>query len=176
MNSRPLTYIPLETGNSEALTPNHFLLGSSSGVKQPAAALTTRRDASRNNWNQIRHQLDLFWHRWLKEYLPTICRRTKWFEDAPPLSVGDLVLIADGKKRNNWIRGRICEIKVGLDGRARKAKVQTSTGILKRPVCNLAKLDVQLAGKTASDTLCYGGGNVSTDVIDKNHPKRHERK
>ncbi|XP_050072670.1 uncharacterized protein LOC126560760 [Anopheles maculipalpis] len=34
INSRPLTYVPLDPENREAITPNHFLLGSSSGVKQ----------------------------------------------------------------------------------------------------------------------------------------------
>ena len=29
LNSRPLTYVPLDSAESEALTPNNFLLGSS---------------------------------------------------------------------------------------------------------------------------------------------------
>ncbi|XP_075157948.1 uncharacterized protein LOC142231216 [Haematobia irritans] len=33
INSRPLVYIPIDDETSEALTPNHFLLGSSSGMK-----------------------------------------------------------------------------------------------------------------------------------------------
>ncbi|XP_062713430.1 uncharacterized protein LOC134290331 [Aedes albopictus] len=35
VNSRPLTYLPLDSEEQEALTPNHFLLGSTTGVKQP---------------------------------------------------------------------------------------------------------------------------------------------
>ncbi|XP_055621977.1 uncharacterized protein LOC129765589 [Toxorhynchites rutilus septentrionalis] len=35
VNARPLTYLPLDAAEQEALTPNHFLLGSSSGVKHP---------------------------------------------------------------------------------------------------------------------------------------------
>ncbi|XP_062538389.1 uncharacterized protein LOC134206677 [Armigeres subalbatus] len=34
VNSRPLTYLPLEAEESEAITPNHFLLLSSNGMKQ----------------------------------------------------------------------------------------------------------------------------------------------
>ncbi|XP_065082217.1 uncharacterized protein LOC135704669 [Ochlerotatus camptorhynchus] len=36
VNSRPLTYVPLEAADEEALTPNHFLLYGSTGIKQPA--------------------------------------------------------------------------------------------------------------------------------------------
>ncbi|XP_058449275.1 uncharacterized protein LOC131429245 [Malaya genurostris] len=149
VNSRPLTYIPLDSAEQEALTPNHFVLGSSTGVKQPAVIPVDYREAIKGSWNQIRHQLDLFWHRWLKEYLPIICRRTKWFNDTKALEVGDLVVIADSNKRNNWVRGRVIGIQPGTDGRIRRASVQTSTGVMKRPVSKLAVLDVGDSGKTA---------------------------
>lgn len=161
VNSRPLTYLPLETPEQEALTPNHFLLGSSKGVKQPPASPIDERAATLNSWNQIRHQLDLFWHRWLKEYLPTICRRTKWFRNTKPIEVGDLVYVADTSKRNNWIRGLVTGTLPGPDGKARRAIVQTSTGFLRRPISKLALLEVTDTGKTAPDTQCYGGGNVT---------------
>lgn len=35
VNSRPLTFVPIDTEADEALTPNHFLLGTSSGIKDP---------------------------------------------------------------------------------------------------------------------------------------------
>jgi transposase InsO family protein len=40
VNSRPLTYVPVDDESAEALTPNHFLLGSCNGVKP----LTTFND------------------------------------------------------------------------------------------------------------------------------------
>lgn len=51
VNSRPLTYIPLETDQQEALTPNHFLLLSSSGVSQTPKTLANPKQAGRNDWN-----------------------------------------------------------------------------------------------------------------------------
>lgn len=35
VNSRPLTHVAIESNDAEALTPNHFLLGSTSGAKPP---------------------------------------------------------------------------------------------------------------------------------------------
>ncbi|XP_058817796.1 uncharacterized protein LOC131681103 [Topomyia yanbarensis] len=161
VNSRPLTYMPLDTPEQESLTPNHFLLGSSSGAKQPIAELTTTAAALKGGWNQIRHQLDTFWRRWTKEYLPTITRRTKWFEEVKPVAVGDLVLIADDPKRNNWIRGRVTRTITAKDGRVRQAVVSTSKGEFRRPV---VKLDVNDVGKTAKHTQSYGGRDVTANA------------
>ncbi|XP_055621687.1 uncharacterized protein LOC129765406 isoform X2 [Toxorhynchites rutilus septentrionalis] len=142
VNSRPLTYLPLDSGESEALTPNHLLLGSSTGVRQPSILPTDSAAAIRNTWNQIQHQLDIFWRRWIREYLPTLTKRTKWFGDTRPLAVGDLVLVVDEAKRNSWERGRVLEIVTASDGRVRQATIQTLRGLLRRPVSKLAVLDV----------------------------------
>ncbi|XP_053668305.1 uncharacterized protein LOC128718710 [Anopheles marshallii] len=58
VNSRPLTYIPVDPENQEALTPNHFLLGSSSGVKQRPALPTCYSSGLKNNYRLAQHILD----------------------------------------------------------------------------------------------------------------------
>nr|XP_049463118.1 uncharacterized protein LOC125906755 [Anopheles coluzzii] len=80
INTRPLTYIPLESADQESLTPNHFLLGSSSGVKQRPVAPTSLQTGLLSNWKMVQHILDGFWRRWIKEYLPVLARQSKWFE------------------------------------------------------------------------------------------------
>ncbi|XP_053683588.1 uncharacterized protein LOC128733807 [Sabethes cyaneus] len=77
VNKRPLTYLPLDAAETEALTPNHFLLGSSNGVLQPVTAFTDPALALKSSWHQIQHQLDIFWKRWIREYLPMLTKRTK---------------------------------------------------------------------------------------------------
>ncbi|XP_058449050.1 uncharacterized protein LOC131429011 [Malaya genurostris] len=151
VNSRPLTYLPLDAEESEALTPNHFLLGSSNGVRQPVVKPTDPIRSIMSSWDMIQLQLDRFWKRWTREYLPTLTRRTKWFGEVKPLAEGDLVFIVDESKRNNWIRGRVQELIKSGDGRVRQAVVKTARGIIRRPVAKLAVLDVASRGKTEPD-------------------------
>ncbi|XP_058456723.1 uncharacterized protein LOC131434094 [Malaya genurostris] len=77
VNTRPLTYIPLDNATEEALTPNHFLLLSSSCVGQPAKLPVDPRTIMRSSWNLAEVMLDRFWTRWIHEYLPVITRQTK---------------------------------------------------------------------------------------------------
>lgn len=153
INSRPLTYVPLESADQEALTPNHFLLGASSGEKfLPTEALDSRVTL-RNSWKLARYITQDFWRRWIKEYLPMITRRCKWFEGVKELEVGDLVLVAGEVARHQWIRGRIEEVVPGKDGIVRQALVRTSSGLLRRAAVKLAILDVEKDGKPSCGTL-----------------------
>ncbi|XP_060649602.1 uncharacterized protein LOC132786893 [Drosophila nasuta] len=145
LNSRPLTYVPLESADSEALTPNHFLLGHSSGIRE--------RDSEIQNGNKlakgfrISSQLaDQFWKRWIREYLPTLTRRTKWFQPPPDsIAVNDIVVIADENgKRNSWPKGVVVDVHRSRDGQVRSAVVRTPEGIMTRPAVKLAKLDLKI--------------------------------
>ncbi|XP_055604772.1 uncharacterized protein LOC129753006 [Uranotaenia lowii] len=115
VNSRPLTYMPLESNESEALTPNHFLHCSSKGIKSPTAQPTNVMEALRTTLGQVNQQLDIFWHRWILEYLLTLTSRTKWFGQVTPIAEGNLVVIIDESKRNNWVRGRVVKLLPGAD-------------------------------------------------------------
>ncbi|XP_062541336.1 uncharacterized protein LOC134209365 [Armigeres subalbatus] len=70
VNTRPLTYLPLDSAESEALTPNHFLLLSSNGVCQPVANPVDVKSTLRANWNHVRVMLDRFG----QDGLPSIYR------------------------------------------------------------------------------------------------------
>lgn len=153
INSRPLTFIPQETAAHESLTPNHFLLLSSTGVRQPIKTPVDDKAAIRNSWNMIQNTLDEFWRRWVEEYLPTLTRRTKWFEDVQPIREGALVVVVDGNVRNRWQRGRVVRTYPGKDGTVRRADVQTSCGILRRPVVKLALIDVDKESDTEATVL-----------------------
>ncbi|XP_065083387.1 uncharacterized protein LOC135705543 [Ochlerotatus camptorhynchus] len=85
INSRPLTFVSLQTSDQEAITPNHFLLLSSTGVQQPIKQPVSEGESLRSSWNMMQHTLDRIWQRWITEYLPTITRRTKRFQNVRPV-------------------------------------------------------------------------------------------
>lgn len=69
---------------------------------------------------QVQYLSDIFWNRWLKEYLPTLHERSKWLKPRPSLAIGDLVLIVDEEvHRGKWPLGRVetfLEEKTDLSG------------------------------------------------------------
>ncbi len=124
INSRPLTYIPLETEDDEALTPNHFLHGSSNGMKPPCD-IEINGEYLRKSWKEAQRLTELFWRRFIAEYLPTIARRTKWHKQVKPISPNDLVLVVDEKNpRNVYPRARVLEAPIGSNGQVRRARIE----------------------------------------------------
>lgn len=142
INSRPLTHVPLDDESCFPLTPNHFLLGSSSGSK-PLTVFDDNPSVLKQSWKMSQIYANEFWKKWVAEYLPTLTRRTKWFQPTKPIEKGDIVLIADSNlPRNCWPKGRVVDVVLSRDGQVRQAAVQTSHGILERPAVKIAVLDV----------------------------------
>lgn len=141
INSRPLTYVPQDPNEETALTPNHFLIGSSNGLKSYPA---TKSVDLRKNWKTAQRAADSFWHRYVKEYLPDLTRRTKWYSKTKPLEFGDIVIIFDDMHRNSWERGIVTEVIKGRrDDQVRQVRVKTSSGEYLRPATKVALLDVK---------------------------------
>ncbi|XP_055616565.1 uncharacterized protein LOC129762368 [Toxorhynchites rutilus septentrionalis] len=157
VNSRPLTHVPVDDCSLPALTPNHFLLGSSDGSK-PLVQYTECPLALHRSWKASEALANLYWKRWVAEYLPTITRRTKWFYPVKPIRIGDVVVIADPNfPRNCWPKGRVVSVKASADGQVRSAVVQTNTGVYERPATKLAVLDVGANGSGSNQGSTTGG-------------------
>lgn len=164
INSRPLTNVPVDPHEPEAITPNHIILGSSSGVK-PSGVFSDDVLILRKNWKISQQVAQHFWTRWLREYVPIITRRSKWFTKAKPIEVDDIVLIADEKSaRNSWPLGRVISTQPSKDGQTRSATIQTSTGVYIRPASKIAVLDVRddtIDSGKPSFTAGVPGGDVT---------------
>jgi hypothetical protein len=161
VNSRPLNHVSLEDGSEEALTPNHFLIGRSSSAGAPGLFSEDDMDL-RKLWRKSQLLADRFWQRWIKEYLPTLTRRTKWNSRVDPIQVGDVVIVVDDLlPRNSWPKGIIEELFPGKDGIVRVVTVRTATGTYRRPVPKICVLDVKKGEDSDSEPTpggpCYLG-------------------
>lgn len=138
VNGRPLTHVSVEPGSTESLTPNHFLLGTSSNL--PTAGEFDDSDLClRKKWRTAQRLADMYWRRWIKEFLPLLLPRRKWQQEQRPLREGDLVLIVDpDSPRNVWPRGIVKTVFPGRDGRVRVVEVATRGGVLRRSAARFA--------------------------------------
>ncbi len=159
VNSRPLTYVPIESTEAEVLTPNHFIFGTSNGHKAPGEFPSEEKSLTKM-WRRSQELANKFWKRWVKEYLPSLICRSKWYPKAKPVKVGDTVILMDERNaRNVYPRGTVLEVIPDRNGQVRQATVRIAEvvpgaigetvdapvrfAIRKRPVTRLAVLDVE---------------------------------
>ncbi|XP_060771124.1 uncharacterized protein LOC132881998 [Neoarius graeffei] len=109
LNSCPLTTVSDSPTDLEPLTPNHFLLLKGQPLLPPG--LFDKTDVySKKRWKQVQYLADLFWKRWVREYLPTLQERQKWFTTKRNYVCGDIVLIADpNAPRGSWMLGKVID-------------------------------------------------------------------
>ena len=85
---------------------------------------------------------NVFWRRWLREYLPVLQSRQKWLLPKRNLVVGDIVLMVDeDTPRSVWPTARVLKVFPGKDGLVRSVEVKTRNSTLVRPVNKLCLLE-----------------------------------
>jgi hypothetical protein len=141
LNSRPLTHVSVDPQDPEPITPNHFLIGRSS-PNIPPGTFDDQDLYGRKRWRQAQILVDLYWKRWLREYVPNLTERRKWnTPTARPLKADDVVLVVDENlPRGQWRLGRVIKTFSGEDGQVRSAEVKTKYGQYKRPAVKLCLL------------------------------------
>lgn len=141
VNSRPLTHVSTDPDDEEALTPNHFLIGRSSGnlklTRYESEILSPRR-----TFEIVQNLAQGFWKRWLREYLPTVLAQRKWHATPTPIQVDDIVVILDYQApRNTWRKGRVVEVYPSRSDKVvRCVKIRSGKSLLVRPVHKLIKI------------------------------------
>ena len=140
INSRPLTRMSEDPNDCCVLTPNHLLQLRNPETLPPG--VFTEKDAyARRRWRQVQFLANLFWKRWIAEYLPMLQTRQKWLQPKRNLQVGDIVLVVDySAPRNSWPMGRVEKVHVGNKGLVRSVTVKTQSTTLDRPVNKLCLL------------------------------------
>lgn len=143
VNGRPITKLSNDPADPLPLTPNHLLLLRSGPTLPPGAF--TKQDLYRRRWRQVQHLADVFWARWIKEYLPALNQRQKWTQTKRNLQVGDLVMVLhDNVPRNNWPLGLVTQVYPGDDGLVRSVEVKTQSGTYDRPTAKVCVLEATL--------------------------------
>ncbi|XP_055543223.1 uncharacterized protein LOC129728792 [Wyeomyia smithii] len=95
VNSRPLVYASQES--EEALTPNNFLRGVSPNEPRQGTPPTYPAKALRDSFHRSQQLTEEMWKKLIREYVPSISGRPKWFAESKNLQVGDLVYVVEGK-------------------------------------------------------------------------------
>jgi hypothetical protein len=141
MNGRPLCPVSDDPKDLEVLTPNHFLMHRRvSGL--PPGIFIKEDSLLRKEWRKVQYLLDLFWKRWIREYIPNLQQLEKWRTEKRNVCVGDMVLIVeDNVKRSQWPIGRVTRVLKGTDNLVRSAFVQTASAELHRPIAKLCLLE-----------------------------------
>ena len=81
-------------------------------------------------------------HRWLKEWLPGLSPRAKWFNPERNFVKDDIVLvISPDASRGHWPLAKVINTYLGTNGHVRVAKVQVGSKVLVRPVTRLCPLE-----------------------------------
>ena len=114
INSRPLTYRSANPKDNTPLTPNHF----------------NETDYNpKRRWRRIQELVRHFWHRWLREWLPTLNLRKKLHH--PQRDIKEVLVILPDSARVHWVESsRSIQGKMGIH--VHVVKVQVGTTVLTR--------------------------------------------
>ena len=136
LNARPLVPASADATDLEALTPNHFLHGTRSTILPSHDPINFDH---RKRYVRAQAYSDAIWNRWLREYVPTLNRRSKWSSPSDrDLKTGDLVWIVEqSSPRGHYPLARVIKLNYGIDAIARSAELKTATGNLVRPIVKL---------------------------------------
>lgn len=123
VNNRPLTMLPLEKGENEFLTPNHFLM-----LRSNFQISTSNTDeyltGKVKQWVEIKELINQLWDHFNTAYIKEIQEREKWIDFKTPLKTGDIVILADPTITNLWRLGVIIEATTGSMDQVRKLKIR----------------------------------------------------
>lgn len=114
LNSRPLLQLTDDVNDLDVLTPNNFLIG-----RQNYNFRLTSEESKmnlRSRWKSVQNLTNMFWARFIKEYIPTLNIRKKWHKQERSFKINDVVLVKkDNVKRCHWPLGRIVEVYKSKD-------------------------------------------------------------
>jgi len=141
LNSRPLTSLSDDSNDFNVITPNNFIIGKNSSVFSSGDDVKENYSC-RQRWRAVQTLTNLFWRRFIREYLPMLQIRRKWNRVQRNFEVNDLVMIQmENMSRSFWPLGRITKTFRGKDDVTRSVEIKTPTTTLVRPVNKICLLE-----------------------------------
>ena len=128
----------------DTLTPNNFLLGYKSRDVNIGDGMQTDQIDYCQKWKQVQNIANMYWNRWLEEYIPTLTPHSKWARQPRDFKISDLVTIKLKYIHippNHWPLGVVIEAFVGSNDIIRSVKVKTPSTELIRPSNSLCLLE-----------------------------------
>lgn len=125
INARPLLPVPTDPESALILTPS-MLLTQKTGTPSSPPADFGKAEILRQQWKQVQHLAETFWHKWQCEYLNTLQSRTKWQDTRHNLQEGDIVLMRDSAvKRHYWPMAMVTKALPSKDSVVRSVEVRS---------------------------------------------------
>ncbi|CAH8464754.1 unnamed protein product [Schistosoma turkestanicum] len=139
LNDRPLTPVVQDANDRLALSPNSLLLlRECDGIAEEGGI----SDKFHKRWKQVNYLANVFWKRWLKEYLPCLQTRQKWLKEHRNFQKGDVVIVtSDLTTRGKWPLGIVEDCETDKDGRVRTVVVRTNNGVARRDIRRVCLLE-----------------------------------
>ncbi|XP_053698926.1 uncharacterized protein LOC128745885 [Sabethes cyaneus] len=142
MNSRPLLPMSDDPNNLAALTPGHFLTGSSLQALPDPDLLHTPVNAL-DHLQRLQQHVQKFWSHWRSEYLQELIKDTKRAARNDEIQPGRMVILVDEMlSAIRWPLARIIQIHPGSDNLTRVVTLHTAKGIITRPITKICLLPV----------------------------------
>ena len=97
---------------------------------------------NRARWRAAEALSNMFWKRFIEEYLPMLNIRKKCNREKRDFTENDLAIMKNQHQDNSlWSVGRIISFNKGIDGKVRSVQVRLPNSTLTRPVKTLCLLE-----------------------------------
>ena len=143
LNSRPLSALSTDSNDLTPLTPYHFLIGRSV-IATPLEVCADDEDRVHpvKRWRVVQRLVRDIWRRWLRELVPMLNVRQKWWKAGRDLKIGEVVMYMEPHApRGAWPLGRVTNVHPGPDGRVRVVDIAVKGREYRRPINVLVPLE-----------------------------------
>ncbi|XP_050079493.1 uncharacterized protein LOC126567309 [Anopheles maculipalpis] len=144
MNSRPLLPLSDDPDELAALTPAHFLIGTSMHAV-PEPDYTHLKSCTLDDLQKWQLLVQRFWKHWATEYLQEMQKSyTRPGSNNNNILTGRLVILMDESlPTTRWPLARIIHTHPGEDQIVRVVTLKTAKGIIKRPITKICILPLR---------------------------------